>query len=76
MKNRVVFKIILSSFILVWVSCEDYVASIDPLIDSIEDERINLLNNDEIFLKFICEMVHPVVRSETEEVEMLLNIYN
>ena len=42
----------------------------------IEDERINLLDDDEIFLKFLCEMIHPVVRSEVEEVEMLLNVYN
>jgi len=42
----------------------------------IGDERLNLLNDDDIFLKFICEMIHPVVRSEAEEVETLLNIYN
>jgi hypothetical protein len=41
------------------------------------DERINLLNGDDaIFLNFLCEMVHPIVRNNSEEVNKLLQIFN
>jgi hypothetical protein len=43
----------------------------------LHDPRINLLcTDDETFLKFICEMVHPVVRSDNEEVNNLVEIFN
>ena len=43
----------------------------------LHDPRINLLwTDDETFLKFICEMVHPVVRSDDEEVIKLVEIFN
>jgi hypothetical protein len=41
------------------------------------DTRFNLLHgDDEIFLKFLCETLHPVVRTDTEEVERLRQTYN
>jgi len=41
------------------------------------DSRFNLLHcDDEIFLRFLCETIHPVVRSEQEEVERLKQLYN
>ncbi|OGF41598.1 hypothetical protein A2477_01415 [Candidatus Falkowbacteria bacterium RIFOXYC2_FULL_47_12] len=42
-----------------------------------EDQRLNLMRgDDEIFLKFLCETIHPVVRTDQEEVKNLLKIYN
>lgn len=41
------------------------------------DSRFNLLRtDDEIFLQFLCEMIHPVVRNDPEEVERLKQIFN
>jgi hypothetical protein len=41
------------------------------------DHRFNLLYcEDSIFLRFLCETIHPVVRADLKEVEILLNIYN
>ena len=41
------------------------------------DPRFNILNaDDNMFLQFLCETVHPVVRSESTEVERLVNLYN
>ena len=41
------------------------------------DERFNLLNgDDEIFLNFLCETIHPVVRSDVVEAESLRQLYN
>lgn len=41
------------------------------------DDRFNLLNcDDSKFLNFICEMIHPLVRPNTEEVNKLLQIFN
>jgi AbiJ N-terminal domain 3 len=41
------------------------------------DSRFNLLHGeDEIFLRFLCETLHPVVRTDTEEVERLRQGYN
>ena len=41
------------------------------------DDRFNLLNcDDEIFLCFLCEMIHPVVRSDHQETERLLQLFN
>ena len=42
----------------------------------IEDTRINLLYcDDKIFLDFLCETLHPIVRTNTSERETLLKIY-
>lgn len=42
-----------------------------------EDQRLNLMKgDDEVFLKFLCESIHPVVRIDQEEVKNLLKIYN
>ena len=39
--------------------------------------QFNLLDgDDEIFLRFLCETVHPVVRSDRTEVERLVQLYN
>ena len=41
------------------------------------DPRFNMLrNNDEIFLRFLCEMLHPVVRSDPQEIEKLKKLFN
>jgi hypothetical protein len=41
------------------------------------DSRFNLLYcSDDIFLNFLCEMIHPLVRPESDEVERLLKFFN
>ena len=41
------------------------------------DPRLNLLGcEDQVFLKFLCEMIHPLVRSDESEVKILLDIFN
>jgi len=41
------------------------------------DKRFNLLNcEDYIFLNFLCEMIHPIVRADSSEVSRLLQIFN
>jgi len=41
------------------------------------DSRFNLLHcDDSIFLNFLCEMVHPLVRIDPSEVNKLLQIFN
>ena len=41
------------------------------------DSRFDLLHcDDELFLRFLCETLHPVVRSDHEEVERLQQLYN
>lgn len=41
------------------------------------DRRFNLLHaSDEDFLRFLCEMLHPVVRPDTEDVERIRVILN
>lgn len=41
------------------------------------DSRFNLMNgDDEVFLHFLCETVHPVVRFDTTEAEKFCQMYN
>jgi hypothetical protein len=41
------------------------------------DSRFQLLNgDDETFLRFLCETVHPVVRNDKDEIKKLLSLYN
>jgi len=41
------------------------------------DPRINLLHcEDDLFLSFLCETIHPVVRPDVTEAEQLLQMYN
>ena len=41
------------------------------------DSRTNILwAEDEIFLRFLCETIHPVVRQDSDEIETLLDVYN
>ncbi len=41
------------------------------------DTRFNLLHGeDEMFLRFLCETLHPVVRTDPEEIERLRQGYN
>ncbi len=41
------------------------------------DPRFNLMSgDDETFLKFLCESIHPVVRSDATECERLKQLYN
>jgi hypothetical protein len=41
------------------------------------DSRFNLLGcDDSIFLNFLCEMVHPIVRADLAEVSKLIQIFN
>lgn len=41
------------------------------------DSRFNLLNcNDDIFLNFLCHILHPVVRTDIKEVKKILKTFN
>jgi len=41
------------------------------------DPRFNLLQcDDEMFLRFLCETLHPVVRNDTEEIKRLEQAFN
>jgi hypothetical protein len=41
------------------------------------DPRLNLMYcEDEVFLRFLCETIHPVTRSDADEVQKLLSLYN
>jgi hypothetical protein len=41
------------------------------------DTRFNLINcDDSIFLNFLCEMIHPIVRIDASEINRLLQIFN
>jgi hypothetical protein len=41
------------------------------------DPRFNLMNgDDEVFLAFLCETIHPVVRSDPTEAERICQTYN
>lgn len=41
------------------------------------DSRFNLLNgDDEVFLRFLCETIHPVVRPDVTEAERFCQLYN
>ena len=42
------------------------------------DQRFNLRdeNDDHFLLKFLCETLHPMVRSDAEEIQSLLQAYN
>lgn len=41
------------------------------------DQRFNLLGcDDSLFLNFLCEMIHPLVRVESSDVNRLLQIFN
>ena len=41
------------------------------------DSRFNLLHcHDSVFLNFLCEMIHPLVRVDSSEVNKLLQILN
>ena len=43
----------------------------------LDDPRFNLLGaDDQVFLRFLCEMLHPVVRRDAEEVERLRQTFN
>lgn len=42
-----------------------------------DDKRFDLHNcSDEKFLRFLCEMVHPIVRPDRKEAELLLDTFN
>ncbi|HEX9466260.1 MAG TPA: hypothetical protein VGB82_26985 [Alphaproteobacteria bacterium] len=42
-----------------------------------DDGRLNLLHGpDDVFLRFLCEMLHPIVRTDDEEVDKLLRLFN
>ena len=42
----------------------------------ISDTRLNLMSDDNTFLRFITEIIHPVVRNDAKEVSELLNVFN
>ena len=43
----------------------------------LSDSRINLLNcDDSIFLQFLCETIHPVIRNDSTEINKLIQLYN
>lgn len=42
-----------------------------------DDSRLNLLRcDDEVLLRFLCEMVHPIVRSDEAEATQLVEMFN
>jgi len=40
------------------------------------DSRFDLMNNDEMFLKFLCESIHPAIRSDAAECRTICAMYN
>lgn len=41
------------------------------------DKRFNLLHcDDSVFLNFICEMIHPLVRTDASDVTKMLQLFN
>lgn len=41
------------------------------------DRRFNLMNgDDDLFLRFLCETVHPVVRPDVTDADRLVQLYN
>ena len=41
------------------------------------DNRFNLMNcDDDLFLRFLCETIHPIVRLDATETERLCQLYN
>ena len=41
------------------------------------DRRFNIIHaDDDLFLRFLCEMVHPVVRSDSTEADQLVQLFN
>lgn len=41
------------------------------------DSRFNLIGcDDDMYLKFLCEMIHPVVRPDTSEAEKIRQLFN
>ncbi|MHB8563831.1 MAG: AbiJ-related protein, partial [Acidiferrobacteraceae bacterium] len=41
------------------------------------DQRFDLLGgDDEVFLRFLCETIHPVVRPDVTEAERICQLYN
>ncbi|MBM4104206.1 MAG: hypothetical protein FJ263_09200 [Planctomycetes bacterium] len=41
------------------------------------DSRFDLLrSSDEAFLQFLCETIHPIIRTEDQDVETLVKLYN
>lgn len=41
------------------------------------DQRFNLMGcDDSLFLNFLCEMIHPIVRANSSEVNRILQIFN
>lgn len=41
------------------------------------DSRLDLLNgSDEVFLRFLCEMIHPLVRPDNDAVVEILAVFN
>jgi hypothetical protein len=42
-----------------------------------DDSRLNLLHGpDDVFLRFLCEMLHPIVRADEADVDRLLKLFN
>jgi hypothetical protein len=42
-----------------------------------QDERFDLMGcDDQVFLRFLCETIHPVVRADVTESEKLCQLYN
>ena len=42
-----------------------------------QDDRFNLLYcDDSVFLQFLCEMIHPIVRLDSSQVAKLVQIFN
>lgn len=50
---------------------------IGKVIGFFYDSRFELqTGDDEIFLRFLCEIIHPVVRQDITEAERICQLYN
>jgi hypothetical protein len=59
----------------VWMHREHFVDWPDDWV--YDDGRLDLMGcKDELLLSFLCEMIHPVVRSDEKEIADLLDIFN
>jgi AbiJ N-terminal domain 3/Abortive infection C-terminus len=61
-----------------WLEMFGSTASITMIVDDwwiFQDSRLQL-DNDEKYLDFLCEMIHPVVRSDQAEIKTVLDLFN
>jgi len=55
MKHKLTYMTIMTGFLLLLVACDDYVQNIEPLIDSIEDDRLTSASQIPFLIKGVKE---------------------